>query len=119
MNNWQELNIDTIGDGQAKDMLNFEIGNAIKNCIDVNKDYKKARKVSLEITLVPAEDRSKIGMTFQAKSKLVPDKAGEEHVIIANGGVPYVNNAHQMSIEEAIATGEIENYNPKTGEVKQ
>ena len=122
MNNWQLASIDTLGNGKAKDMLNFAIQEAVDNCLDINRDYKKARKVMLEITLAPAEDRTGIGVTFQAKTRLVPDKAGAEHFVIANtdeGAKAYVNNAQQMDITDAIASGAVAGYNAKTGEVTE
>lgn len=121
MNKWQLASIDTLGNGKAKDMLNFALQEAVDNCLDINRDYKKTRKVTLEITLAPAEDRAGIGVTFQAKTRLVPDRAGAEHFVIANtedGAKAYVNNAQQMDLAEMLATGAVTGYNAKAGEVQ-
>jgi hypothetical protein len=118
MNNYQKCTIDTIGNGDAKDKFNFELGKAFQDCLDLNKDVKKSRKVTLEVTMIPSEDRSKIGILYQAKSKLVPDKPGTEHVIMTQDGTPFVNNVEQMDLIDAIQNGKIEHYDAKTGEAK-
>lgn len=117
MNNFKQANIDTLENGDAKERFNYELGRAIQDCLDLNKDPKKARKVILEVILVPGEERKGITVTYQAKSKLVPDKPGSSHFVMAQDGTPYVNDSHQMDIEEAISTGVIENYDAKTGEI--
>lgn len=105
--NWNEANIDTISGGAAKDKLNFAICEAVANCLDPNRDHKKARIVNLEIKLQPKEDRMNIDITAQAKTRLVPDKPCADHWAIDGNGVAHTASAHQMEIDNEIMNGAI------------
>jgi len=128
MNKWQKVTIDNLSGGDAKDKLNFAISEAIANCLDLNRDYKPKRVVTLKIVLEPQENRRDIGVTAQASTKLVPDKPCTDFLAVDEGGTAYTNSAHQMDMDRAIMDGAIkrgpgksepqEEIDDETGEVK-
>lgn len=107
MYNWNDANIDTIAGGDAKAKVNFAICEAVANCIDHNRDYKKKRTVFLKITLQPKENRRDIEVLAEASTKLVPDKPVTDHWSVDGNGVAKTNSASQMDLEDDILNGAI------------
>jgi hypothetical protein len=99
-NNWEEATLLSIGGGQAVAMFDHELRKAIGNCKDPNTDTKQKRKVTLVVELLPDASRQNIGVTYQAKSALASDSAGEDHMVLAQSGKAFVNNAQQLLIED-------------------
>lgn len=102
MNKFEEVSVVNIKGGEAVQKIDFEISRAIANCIDLNTDPKAKRTVTLKLTFVPSPDRSGATVMAQASSKLCPDVAAVEHVIISQNGQGLVNTAKQTDIHELI-----------------
>lgn len=118
MNDFQPASIDNIARGEAKHKFNHELGIALADCMDFNKEAKKPRKIILEVVLTPKDEaRTDIDITASAWTKLQKDKPIGDTILMNQDGAPFVNNARQMDIADALANGEIESYDAKTGEV--
>lgn len=110
-NGYETASLQTINDGKAIKKFDFELKRAIQNCLDGNTESKKPRKVILEMTLKPDDERISITSSFQVKTKLVPDVECIDLLMMSQSGKAYVSNTKQMDIEEQlmnIETQEIE-----------
>ncbi len=99
MNNYEEASLIAIGDGQAIKKFDYELKKAIENCKDPNTDAKSTRKIVLEVKLIPDANRENVAVTYQAKSTLASDSAGEGHMILARDKA-YINNSRQLLIDD-------------------
>jgi hypothetical protein len=119
-NQFEPISIDTLEGGDAKEKVNWEIQRAIDNCLDLNTEFKKTRKVTLTISMVPTEDRKKVAITYQAGSKLVPEKAGATvaHIGSDESGVSigYVDVSKQTDIDDLISN--VSKISEQNSEVK-
>ena len=101
--NYNEAELNLLGNGDAVKKFNYELKKAIENCYDPNTSVSAVRKVVLEVKLKPDAERKKIGVEFQAHSKLAADVAGEDQMIMArkDGKVrAYISNAEQLLIPD-------------------
>lgn len=101
------MKLGEIAKGALEEQFEAEFQNVLKNIADPNTDPKKARKVTITLTLKPNEKRNIAGMSFQTKTTLVPSKAIESNICIdkdkngnmiaqeLNGQIP-----GQVSVEE-------------------
>lgn len=62
------------GGGEIIDRINFELAKVIQNIRNVHTD-EKPRKISVEISLTPENDRTSIKVSTVVKSKISPIKA--------------------------------------------
>ena len=68
-----KLNIANIAMGALLERADIEIDNVLRNILDKNTDYKKKRKVTLEITFAAMdESREKVAVELKAKSSVSP-----------------------------------------------
>jgi hypothetical protein len=74
------VDLTTIGQGAAVELFAAEWKRVIDNIADINTDAKARRKVTLEITLLPSEDRRASLVYVDCKAKLAPHR-GEETTI--------------------------------------
>jgi hypothetical protein len=94
-----KANVESIGDGKAIKIVDFELEKVIENCKDLNTDPGFVREVTLKIKVKPTPDRERAGISFQASSKLAPDSAVEDQIVIARDGA-FVANAKQLTLDE-------------------
>lgn len=76
------LSLDNIGLGALKEQFGIELQKVLENISDPNTDAKKARKVTISVTLKPNEKRNIAMMSLQAKCSLVPSGAIETEIYI-------------------------------------
>ncbi|MEN6312752.1 MAG: replication terminator protein [Clostridiaceae bacterium] len=68
-----KLNIANIARGALLERADIEIDNVLKNILDKNTDWRKARKVTLEIGFKPTdESRENVFVELKAKSTVSP-----------------------------------------------
>jgi len=58
--------------GAISERADYEVGKIIGNILDPNTSATKKRKLTLEVTFTPDDERRHIGVTVTAKSKLEP-----------------------------------------------
>jgi len=68
-----KLNIASVAKGALMERADVEIENVLKNILDKNTDWKKARKVTLELEFKSMDDtRESVQLGLKAKSSVSP-----------------------------------------------
>ena len=78
----QIIDLNTFASGALSEKVNIEIQKALDNIADPNTDHKKARKVTVSITLKANEKRNLANVVIDTKSTLVPAVGVETELII-------------------------------------
>ena len=52
----------------------YELSRIMKNCRDLNTEAKKARTLTIKLSIVPTENRDSVAVRAEVSSKLVPVK---------------------------------------------
>lgn len=81
----EEFGLRNAGGGAAEEKFSHALQEVIRNMQDPNTSHKAARKVVLEVTFSPYEDRSGADIVINCKSTLAPIKAFPSHVLIGQG----------------------------------
>ncbi len=68
----EPVSLATLGNGAAIELFNVELQRVLDNIVDENTKPKDTRKVILEVTIKPTEDRDFGQVSIVAKSKLAP-----------------------------------------------
>lgn len=105
MNNFEEISLGLISGGKAIEQFDYQLKQAILNCIDPNTDSDFKRIVNLKIIIQPSTDRKDASLFFQTTTKLAPDSAGGEHLYISKGKA-YVQDMEQLTLDEFQKEGE-------------
>ena len=66
-----KLSFATLAGGGVEEKLQYALGEVAANIADPNTDAKKARKITMSITLKPNEQRSIANMEIDVKTSLV------------------------------------------------
>ena len=96
-----EVNLDTINKGAAKELFQEALGKVIANINDLNVPATAQRKITLEVTFEPNEDRQTVLTYVEVKTKLAPIKEHQDTMILAfqgNKQKALVHNVHQGSL---------------------
>ena len=82
------INVSTLAGGAVGERLNLELQKAAENIMDPNTDWKKARKVTMTITLKPDEEREIALVGVDVKTTLAPAHGIATKIIfgVENGG---------------------------------
>ncbi|MFZ0578205.1 MAG: replication terminator protein [Psychrobacillus psychrotolerans] len=78
----QIIDLNTFASGALSEKVNIEIQKVLDNIADPNTDHKKARKVTVSITLKANEKRNLANVIVDTKSTLVPAVGVETELII-------------------------------------
>lgn len=76
------VNLNTFAEGALAERVNTELQKILTNIADPNTDAKKARKLTLTITLKGDEKRDVVFASVVAKSTLAPAKEIESKLIM-------------------------------------
>lgn len=76
------IDLNTFAGGALAEKVNIEMQKALENIADPNTDHKKARKVTVSITLKANERRNLANVIVDTKSTLVPAVGVESELII-------------------------------------
>ncbi len=66
------VSLSDIADGEVQEQFTAEMKKVAQNILDVNTKAKDKRKVTIELTLEPNDQRDAIDVTINIKSKLAP-----------------------------------------------
>ncbi|MCR6516302.1 MAG: replication terminator protein [Clostridium chrysemydis] len=80
------INLETFADGALAEKMDFALKEVLGNISDPNTDYKKKRKLTLELTFVSGEDRELAEVSISAKTKLAPNKPIATKIVIGTDG---------------------------------
>jgi len=93
--------IETIDGGEALRKLNYELEQAVKNCLDVNTTRKK-RVLTIKITLEPDELRKELMVEYETKSVLQGEAPGSDIIMVGKGGSLFVSAKEQLTFGDKI-----------------
>jgi hypothetical protein len=90
----EQVTLSNLCGGAVEERFQREFAEILENIGDVNTDPEAKRKITLEFTLAPFEDRSGAQVTFVCKSKTVPTTAVKGTVFLHRQGATLVAIAH-------------------------
>lgn len=94
---------DSLALGAGLEMFNLAMVDVVKNIADPNTRATQARKIVMEVTLVPNEDRTRADVAVKATTKLAASKGASTVVYITRsikGDLAAAeHNPAQMTIE--------------------
>jgi hypothetical protein len=90
----EEVSLSNLCGGAIEEVFQREFAQVLANIADVNTDPEAKRKITLEFTILPFEDRSGAQVTFACKSKTVPVEAVKGTVFLERRGLVMVARPH-------------------------
>jgi hypothetical protein len=81
-----QIALSEFADGALQEKFNIEFQKVLANIHDPNTDFKKARKLTLEITFNSNEARDFMDAKIVAKASLAPSKESTAKVLIGMDG---------------------------------
>ena len=82
-----KLNIANIARGSLLKRADVEIETVLKNILDKNTDWRKARKVTLELSFKPADEtRENVYVDLKAKSTVQPYNPVTTQIFVGTNG---------------------------------
>ncbi len=110
-----EMRLDSLANGAVAEKFNAELETVLKNCMDLNTDFKKARTVTLKCSLKPSAERDEVAVEFEVKSTLAPSMPVGSRLIVGKDNEGKVQAAEY---QRGQLPGQAE-FDPETGEVKE
>jgi hypothetical protein len=105
---YEKFDIALLGGGAAASQVNHWVAEAIKDCMDPNKERDAVRKVSLEIKIACAADAESAGVSYRVIPKFPADSAGVDMVLISRTThEAHINTDKQLPIDFDPTTGEV------------
>lgn len=89
-----EVSLSNLCGGGIEEVFQREFAAVLANISDPNTPAEAKRKISLEFTIAPFEDRSGAQVTFSCKSKTVPVEAVKGTVFLQRKGLVMVAVPH-------------------------
>jgi hypothetical protein len=93
-NEKEQVNLTNLCGGAIEEVFQREFAAVLANIGDVNTDPEAKRKITLEFTIEPFEDRSGGQVTFSCKSKTIPVEAVKGTVFFQRRGTAMVAVPH-------------------------
>ncbi|ERK31939.1 hypothetical protein [Clostridium intestinale] len=80
------INLETFADGAFAEKVNIGLKEVLANITDPNTDWKKKRKLTIELTFSAREDRELTAVDIIAKPKLEPAKPLSTTIVMGTDG---------------------------------
>jgi hypothetical protein len=90
----EDVSLSNLCGGAIEEVFQKEFAAVLANIADVNTNPEAKRKITLEFTIAPFEDRSGAQVTFACKSKTVPVEAVKGTVFLQRRGLVMVAVPH-------------------------
>jgi hypothetical protein len=90
----ESMTLSNICGGGVEEVFQKEWAKVLENIADINVDPESKRKLTLEFTISPFEDRSGAQVTFSCKSKTIPVDAVKGTVFLQRRGLVMVAIPH-------------------------
>lgn len=105
---YEKFDIVLLGNGGAVAQINHWVGEAVKDCMDPNKDRETVRKVNLELKIQCSADGESAIVNYRVVPKFPADSAGQDLLAISKQTQEaYVNTSTQLPLGFDAETGEI------------
>lgn len=86
------LNLTDLANGAVQEKLNYAIVQVAENILDLNTDAKKARKVTITLSMKPNENRDTVALDTDVKTTLAPQVSVASTLLVGREkGKPVVN----------------------------
>ena len=86
----QSMKLSDVGGGALSERFELSLQEVMKNIRDPNTDPKKARKIVIEVTITPNEQRSAATMKYGVRSSLAPARTFESGIMFGVKDGKYV-----------------------------
>lgn len=81
----KEISILDMMNGAIGERAAYELTRIMKNCRDFNTEAKKARTLTIKLSIVPTENRDSVAVRAEVSSKLVPVKPIDGALLLGGG----------------------------------
>lgn len=81
-----KINLETLADGAFTEKVNIALKEVLNNIADPNTDWKKKRKLTIDLTFTAREDRELTAVDIICKPKLEPAKPLNTTIIMGTDG---------------------------------
>lgn len=108
------INLEKFADGALAEKFNIGLKEVLENIADLNTDSKKKRKLTLELSFSPDEERELSMVDIAVKTKLIPSMSVGTKILIdkdGQGGVIASEYQNRLKGQQYIKVDE------ETGEV--
>lgn len=102
----ENVTLETICSGAAQEKFGYELEAVLKNIRDPNTEWKKPRRITITIDLLPTEGRAEAKLVTNVRSTIAPPK-------------PAVSTLYFGLKDGQIQAGEITNMFPKPSDGKK
>jgi len=82
----ERVSLDTIAGGAIGELFSEELMRVLANITDPNTDAKTSRKITIEVSFAPNEDRDETGVKVKCSSKLAGIKTVETRLFVGYSG---------------------------------
>lgn len=105
------LNVLNLANGEIIDKLSRELERVAQNIVDKNTDPKKERKVTLQISFKPNENREQLTTNITVKTSLAPERGIDTLILMGKDseGQLHLNEVRQQSMFDNKQAGKITN----------
>lgn len=80
------INLEKFADGALTEKFNIALTEVLENIADPNTEENKKRKLTIELTFLPSEDREISFVDIVTKTKLEPKKSAMTTILIDKDG---------------------------------
>jgi hypothetical protein len=94
MEDREQVSLSNLCGGAIEEVFQREWASILANIADVNTDAEAKRKITLEFTIAPFEDRSGAQITFACKSRTTPVEAVKGTIFLERKGLVMVARPH-------------------------
>lgn len=104
---FERLNLKNLCNGAAAEIFDRELDAVCQNISDVNAKAKVARTITLTVTVIPTEDRSRGVVSVKCTSKLAPADGLEASVDFSQEGrkaVAYQRRENEKVVKMSAAS---------------
>jgi len=116
------INLEKFAEGALSEKFNVEFQKVLNNIADLNTDYKRKRKLTIDLTFNASEDRELALVDIQTKTRLAEPKSVGTRIIIGTDGTGSVMASElskQIPGQSAIMVDEESGNVTTTAEKKQ
>lgn len=86
------FDLSSIAEGGLQEKVDRALANVTKNIMDLNTDAKKKRKVTINITLAPNDNRDMVDVITDVKTTLAPEVGVSTTLLVGeDDGIPVAN----------------------------
>lgn len=95
----KHINLEEFAEGALAEKFNIGFEDVLENIADLNTDPKKKRKMTVELTFTPDEERELSLVDIIVKTKLVPNKTVSTKLLIGSDGGEVIANEYKNQVK--------------------